>query len=142
MSRAGAKGIQTQIKRITSAQKSTRAMEMVAASKMRPAQGRMQLGRPDAKPLRGLLGHLPNGNPEYKHSFMQQRDVKRVGFILVSSDRGLCGGLNINVFKTAIRNMKSWSDQGVQIDLCLIGAKAAAFFKSFGGNVVAARRDL
>ncbi len=139
---AGTKEIRTQIKSIKSTQKITSAMEMVAASKMRRAQERMQLGKPYAKRMREVIGHLANANPEYKHSFMQQRDVKRVGFILVSSDRGLCGGLNINVFKTAIRNMKSWSDQGVQIDLCLIGAKAAAFFKSFGGNVVAARRDL
>ncbi|HTF86428.1 MAG TPA: F0F1 ATP synthase subunit gamma [Cellvibrio sp.] len=139
---AGTKEIRTQIKSIKSTQKITSAMEMVAASKMRRAQERMQLGKPYAKRMREVIGHLANANPEYKHSFMQQREVKRVGFILVSSDRGLCGGLNINVFKTAIRNMKIWSDQGVQIDLCLIGAKAGAFFKSFGGNVVAARRDL
>ena len=139
---AGTKEIRTQMLSIKSTQKITSAMEMVAASKMRRAQERMQLGKPYAKRMREVIGHLANANPEYKHSFMQQRDVKRVGFILVSSDRGLCGGLNINVFKTAIRNMKPWSDQGVDIDLCLIGAKASAFFKSFGGNVVAATRDL
>ena len=139
---AGTKEIRTQMLSIKSTQKITSAMEMVAASKMRRAQERMALGKPYAKRMREMIGHLANANPEYKHSFMQQRDVKRVGFILVSSDRGLCGGLNTNVFKAAIKNMKSWSDQGVQIDLCLIGAKAAAFFKSFGGNVVAATRDL
>jgi F-type H+-transporting ATPase subunit gamma len=139
---AGTKEIRTQMLSIKSTQKITSAMEMVAASKMRRAQERMQLGKPYAKRMREVIGHLANANPEYKHSFMQQREIKRVGFILVSSDRGLCGGLNTNVFKTAIRAMKPISDQGIQIDLCLIGAKAAAFFKSFGGNVVAATRDL
>jgi F-type H+-transporting ATPase subunit gamma len=117
-------------------------MEMVAASKMRRAQERMQLGKPYAKRMREVIGHLANANPEYKHTFMQEREIKRVGYILVSSDRGLCGGLNTNLFKAGIRSMKAWSDQGIEIDLCLIGAKAAAFFKSFGGNVVAATRDL
>lgn len=139
---AGTKEIRTQMLSIKSTQKITSAMEMVAASKMRRAQDRMQLGKPYAKRMREVIGHLANANPEYKHSFMQLRDAKRVGYILVSSDRGLCGGLNINVFKTAIKSMKNWSDQGVDIDLCLIGAKASAFFKSFGGNVVAATRDL
>lgn len=139
---AGTKEIRTQMLSIKSTQKITSAMEMVAASKMRRAQERMQLGKPYAKRMREVIGHLANANPEYKHSFMQEREIKRVGYIIVSSDRGLCGGLNTNVFKAAIKNMKAWSDQGVQIDLCLIGAKAAAFFKSFGGNVVAATRDL
>lgn len=117
-------------------------MEMVAASKMRRAQERMQLGKPYASRMRDVIGHLANANPEYKHRFMLERPVKRVGFVIVSSDRGLCGGLNVNVFKAAIRSMKSWADQGVGVDLCLIGAKAGAFFKSFGGNIVAATRDL
>lgn len=115
---------------------------MVAASKMRRAQERMQLGKPYAKRMREVIGHLANANPEYKHSFMQLREAKRIGFIIVSSDRGLCGGLNTNVFKAAIKSMRSWSEQDVAIDLCLIGAKATAFFKSFGGNVVASTRDL
>src|SRR5690606_16495167 len=132
----------TQMHSIKSTQKITSAMEMVAASKMRRAQERMQAGKPYAKRMREVIGHLANANPEYKHTFMQEREVKRVGYILVSSDRGLCGGLNTNLFKAGIRSMKAWSDQGIEIDLCLIGAKAAAFFKSFGGNVVAATRDL
>lgn len=115
---------------------------MVAASKMRRAQERMQLGKPYANRMREVIGHLANSNPEYKHRFMQERAVKRVGFIVVSSDRGLCGGLNTNVFKGTVKAMKAWADQGAQIDLCLVGAKAAAFFKSFGGNVVASTRDL
>lgn len=117
-------------------------MEMVAASKMRRAQDRMQLGKPYASRMRDVIGHLANSNPEYKHRFMLERPVKRVGFVIVSSDRGLCGGLNVNVFKAAIKSMKSWSEQGVGVDLCLIGAKAGAFFKSFGGSVLAAKRDL
>ncbi len=139
---AGGKEIRTQITSIKSTQKITSAMEMVAASKMRKAQDRMQLGKPYAQRIRAVVGHIANANPEYKHLYLQEREVKRVGFILVSSDRGLCGGLNINLFKTAIRSMQEWSNQDIEIDLCLIGAKASAFFNSYGGNVVAAVRDL
>ena len=139
---AGGKEIRTQITSIKSTQKITSAMEMVAASKMRKAQERMQLGKPYAKRMRSVVGHIANANPEYKHLYLQEREVKRVGFILVSTDRGLCGGLNINLFKTAIRSMQEWSNQEVEIDLCLIGAKASAFFNSYGGNVVSAVRDL
>ena len=139
---AGAKEIRTQIGSIKSTQKITKAMEMVAASKMRKAQERMQLGKPYAQRIRAVVSHIANANPEYKHQYMVEREVKRVGFIIISSDRGLAGGLNINLFKAALRSMKEWSDKGVQNDLCLIGAKAAAFFKSVGGNVVAAVRDI
>jgi F-type H+-transporting ATPase subunit gamma len=139
---AGTKEIRTKISSVKSTQKITSAMEMVAASKMRRAQDRMELGKPYSQRMREVIGHLANSNPEYKHRFMKERPVKRVGYILVSSDRGLCGGLNVNMFKTAIRNMKEWADQQVQIDLCLVGAKAGAFFRSFGGNVVASTRDL
>jgi F-type H+-transporting ATPase subunit gamma len=139
---AGGKEIRTQITSIKSTQKITSAMEMVAASKMRKAQDRMQRGKPYAKSIRSVVGHIASANPEYKHLFMREREVKRVGYILVSSDRGLCGGLNINLFKTAIKSMKEWNDQEVEIDLCVVGAKAMAFFNSYGGNVVAAVRDL
>ena len=139
---AGGKEIRTQITSIKNTQKITSAMEMVAASKMRKAQDRMQLGKPYAQRIRSVVGHIANANPEYKHLYLQEREVKRVGFILVSTDRGLCGGLNINLFKAAIKSMKEWADQDVEIDLCLIGAKASAFFNSYGGNVVAAVRDL
>jgi len=139
---ASGKEIRTQISSIKNTQKITSAMEMVAASKMRKAQDRMQLGKPYAKRIRSVVGHLASANAEYKHMFLEEREVKRVGFILVSTDRGLCGGLNTNLFKAAIQAMKGYDDQEVQIDLCLIGAKAAAFFNSFGGNVVAAVRDL
>lgn len=139
---AGTKEIRTQITSVKSTQKITSAMEMVAASKMRRAQERMELGKPYSTHMRQVVGHLANASAEYKHRFMKERDVKRVGYIIISSDRGLCGGLNVNTFKAALKNMKAWADQGVQIDLCIIGAKAAQFFKSFGGNVVASTRDI
>jgi F-type H+-transporting ATPase subunit gamma len=139
---ASGKEIRTQITSIKSTQKITSAMEMVAASKMRKAQDRMQLGKPYAERIRSVVGHIANAAPEYKHMFMLEREVKRVGFILVSTDRGLCGGLNINLFKAAIKSMKEWADQDVEIDLCAVGAKAGAFFNSYGGNIVASVRDL
>ena len=136
------KEIKTQIASISSTRKITSAMEMVAASKMRKAQDRMQSSRPYARNIRGVIQHLSQSNPEYKHLYMQERDVKRVGYIIVSSDRGLCGGLNINLFKTAVKSMKEYNDAGVEIDICALGAKSAGFFKSYGGNVVAAKAQL
>lgn len=139
---AGAKEIRTQISSIKSTQKITGAMEMVAASKMRRAQERMKLGKPYAQRMRQVVGHIANSNPEYKHKYLENREVKRVGYVVVSTDRGLCGGLNINLFKAVIRSMKQWANEDVAVDLCLVGAKAEGFFKSFGGNVVATVRDL
>ena len=135
---AGAKEIRTQISSIKSTQKITSAMEMVAASKMRKAQERMETSRPYAQRIRQVVGHIANANAEYQHSFMIEREVRRVGYIIVSTDRGLCGGLNINLFKKTVGDMKVWRDKGVEIDLCLIGSKGLSFFRSFGGNVVAA----
>jgi F-type H+-transporting ATPase subunit gamma len=139
---AAGKEIRTKISSIQSTQKITSAMEMVAASKMRKAQDRMRLGKPYARRMRAVVGHIANAAPEYRHMYMEQRDVKRVGFLVVSTDRGLCGGLNINLFKRTVKSMKEWADQGIDIELSLIGAKAAAFFNSYGGNVTAAVRDL
>lgn len=136
------KEIRTKIASIQSTQKITSAMEMVAASKMRKAQDRMEVGKPYARRMRAVVGHIANANPEYQHMYMLERDVKRVGFIVVATDRGLCGGLNINLFKATIAAMKSWADQDIGIDLCLIGAKGAAFFGSYGGNITAATRDI
>jgi F-type H+-transporting ATPase subunit gamma len=136
------KEIRTKISSIQSTQKITSAMEMVAASKMRKAQERMQLGKPYARRMRAVVGHIANAAPEYRHMYMETRDVKRVGYIVVSTDRGLCGGLNINLFKTTIKAMKEWADQGIEIDLSLVGAKASAFFNSYGGNVISAVRDI
>ena len=139
---ASGKEIRTQISSIRSTQKITSAMEMVAASKMRKAQDRMEVGKPYAQRIRSVVGHIANANPEYKHMYMLEREVKRVGLIIVSTDRGLCGGLNINLFKAGIKTMQSYSEQDIDVDICTVGAKAAGFFNSYGGNVVAAVRDL
>ena len=136
------KEIRNQISSIQGTQKITSAMQMVAASKMRKAQERMSLGRPYANRIRNVIGHLANANPEYNHLYLQEREVKRVGYIVVSTDRGLCGGLNGNLFKKTIKNMKEWNEQGVEIDICAIGQKAVGFFKNYGGNVVAALSHL
>jgi len=139
---ASGKEIRTQISSITSTQKITSAMEMVAASKMRKAQDRMEKGKAYSQKMKSVIGHLANSTPEYRHIFMDVRDIKRVGYIIVSTDRGLCGGLNVNLFKQAIKGMKEFADQNVDVDLCLVGAKGSGFFSSYGGNVVAAVRDL
>ncbi len=135
---SGAKEIRGKIASIKSTQKITSAMEKVAVSKMRKAQQRMAASRPYADRIRQVIGHLANANPEYRHAFMQDRPVKRVGYIVVSTDRGLAGGLNTNLFKLLVQNMKEWRDQNVETELCVIGSKGAAFFRSYGGNVVAA----
>ncbi|MEH6617738.1 MAG: F0F1 ATP synthase subunit gamma [Porticoccus sp.] len=136
------KEVKTKITSIQSTQKITSAMEMVAASKMRKAQERRQLGKPYANRIRSVVGQIANAVSEYKHQYMEQREIKRVGYIIISTDRGLCGGLNINLFKQVIKSMKTWSDQEVEIDLCTVGNKGAAFFGSFGGNIVATVKDL
>jgi len=139
---AGAKEIRTKIASVTSTQKITNAMQMVAAGKMRKAQERMARGKPYAERIRSVVGHIANAAPEYKHLYMQQREVRRVAFIIVSTDRGLCGGLNINLFKAVLREMKEWNAKGVEIDLCVIGTKASSFFGSMGGRITAALRGL
>ncbi len=139
---ASGKEIRTKIGSIKNTQKITSAMEMVAASKMRKAQERMALGKPYAKRIRSVVGHIANGNPEYKHLYLKEREVKRVGYIVVSTDRGLCGGLNINLFKAIIQHSKEWADKDVEVDFCLVGAKGASFFSSVGGNIVASVRDI
>jgi len=139
---AGAKEIRTKIASVSSTQKITKAMQMVAASKMRKSQERMARGKPYAERIRSVVGHIANAAPEYKHLYMQQRDVRRVAYIIVSTDRGLCGGLNINLFKSVLREMKQWHSRGVEIDLCVIGTKASSFFGSMGGRIIAALRGL
>lgn len=134
---AGAKEIRTKIKSIRNTQKITKAMEMVAASKMRKAQDRMLASRPYAEKMRNVVNHLAHAHPEYQHPYLVQREVKRVGLIVISSDRGLCGGLNINLFKQAVSAMKAWRDANVEVDISIVGQKAAAFFKRLGGNLVA-----
>ena len=134
---AGAKEIRTKIRSIKNTQKITRAMEMVAASKMRKAQERMFVSRPYSTRIRDVISHLSKSHPEHHHLYLKVREIKRVGYIIISSDRGLCGGLNINLFKSLVADMKRWREQDVAIDLCLVGNKAAGFFKRFGANVVA-----
>jgi F-type H+-transporting ATPase subunit gamma len=134
---SSAKEIRTKIASIKSTQKITKAMQMVAASKMRRAQERMQATRPYAEKIQNVISHLAHAHPEYHHPFLAEREVRRVGVIIVSTDRGLCGGLNINLFKQVITAMKNWHTDGVEIDLTLIGSKSNAFFKRLGGNVVA-----
>lgn len=134
---AGAKEIRTQIKSIQNTRKITKAMEMVAASKMRRARERMEFARPYAAKIRSVVQHMAQANAEYKHPYLAERErVKRVGYIIVSSDRGLCGGLNINVFRKALAEMSDWNDQGVEVDVAVIGNKALSFFRRFNANIV------
>ncbi|MCW8942330.1 MAG: F0F1 ATP synthase subunit gamma [Gammaproteobacteria bacterium] len=140
---AGAKEIRTKIKSVQNTQKITKAMEMVAASKMRKAQERMRASRPYAEKMRDVLSHLAQAHCEYRHPYLQDREeVKRVGYIVVSTDRGLCGGLNTNMFKAAINQMSDWHDKNVEIDICAIGKKAATFFSRYQGNIISQTADL
>src|SRR5690554_1244781 len=115
------KEIRIKIGSIKSTQKITRAMEMVAASKMRKAQERMAAARPYADRMRAVIAHLAHAHPEYRHPYLENQDNANVGVIVVSTDRGLCGGLNSNMFRLLVRDMKQWHDQGSRIDLCTIG---------------------
>ena len=133
---AGGKEIRTKIKSIENTQKITRAMEMVAASKMRRAQERMRAARPYAAKMRNVIAHLAQASLEYKHSYTQEREAKRVGFIIISSDRGLCGGLNINLFRAAVNELSTWQDKRVEVDVTTIGRKALAFFRRFSPTIV------
>ena len=133
---AGEKEIRTKIRSVQNMQKITKAMEMVAASKIRKAQIQMEASRPYAERIRRVVGHLAHANPDYKHPFLVQREVKRVGYIVISTDRGLCGGLNVNMFKTVIGELGKWQGENVEVDLALVGQKAVLFFRRLGGNVV------
>ena len=139
---AGAKEIRTQIASIKNTQKITKAMQMVAASKMRKAQERMMATRPYAAKIQNVVAHLSHAHPEYHHPYLIEREVKRVGLIIISTDRGLCGGLNINLFKTVITDMKEWHASGLEVDLTLIGSKSNAFFKRLGGNITSTATHL
>jgi F-type H+-transporting ATPase subunit gamma len=139
---AGAKEIRTQIASIKNTQKITKAMQMVAASKMRRAQERMLATRPYAEKIQNVVAHLSHAHPEYRHPYLVEREAKRVGLIIISTDRGLCGGLNINLFKSVVTAMKEWDASGLEIDLTLIGSKSNAFFKRLGGNITATATHL
>jgi len=139
---ARGKEIRTQIKSIKNTQKITSAMQMVAASKMRKAQERMQQARPYAEKIRNVIGHLRFSHPEYKHPFMVEREARRVGMIVVTTDRGLCGGLNTNALKLAVGEMKKWNDKGAEVDVCTVGNKGLQFLRRLGANIVAEKTQL
>ena len=126
---AGTKEIRNQIASVKSTQKITKAMQMVATSKMRRAQDRMKLARPYAEKIRNVIGNLTHANPDYRHPFLSTRDAKNVGIIIISTDRGLAGGLNANVFKQTLLLVKEWQDKGAGVSLTVMGAKGMAFFR-------------
>jgi F-type H+-transporting ATPase subunit gamma len=134
---ANTKEVRKQIASIKSTQKITAAMEMVAASKIRKTQSEMQLGRPYSEKIKEVIAHIATSSSEYSHPFYENREAKKACFIVVSSDKGLCGGLNINLFKSVIQKAAELNNQGVESSFALIGVKAASFFKAVGGNVVA-----
>ena len=139
---ASGKEIRTKIASVKSTQKITKAMEMVAASKLRRTQQRMAASRPYAERIRTVIGHLSEANPDYRHPYLVSRDVKRVGYIVISTDRGLCGSVNVNMFREVVRDLRKYRDQGIETDLCLVGAKGIAYFRRLNVNVVAATSHL
>lgn len=139
---ASGKEIKGKIGSIKNTQKITSAMEMVAASKMKKAQERMTSGRPYAQSMKKVIGHIASGNLDYRHPFLEEREVNNVGFIVISTDRGLCGGLNTNEFKAVSKHIKAYQEQEKGLYFAALGAKAVSFFSRFGGNVMAAESGL
>jgi F-type H+-transporting ATPase subunit gamma len=129
---AGSKEVKGKIRSVENTQKITKAMEMVAASKMRKAQERVEAARPYAEKIRRTIGHLARANPDYRHPFMSEREVKRAGLIVIATDRGLCGGLNINLFRRVLNEIRGWEKKGVETDVAVIGRKGIAFFRRLG----------
>src|SRR5699024_8340285 len=126
---AGGKEVKTKIRSVENTQKITKAMEMVAASKMRRAQERVEAARPYAQKIRRAISHLAQANPDFEHPFMVEREPKRVGIIVISTDRGLCGGLNINLFRKVVNEMQKFHEQDIAVDLVVFGRKGLAFFR-------------
>lgn len=139
---ANTKEIRGQIKSIRNTSKITKAMEMVAASKMRKAQERMESSRPYAEKIRTVIGHLRKARPDYRHPWLDEREAKRVGYLIISTDRGLAGGLNANLFRLLLRDIREWQEKGVEVELCLVGRKAAQFFRRINLPIVASIQDL
>ncbi|QSX74670.1 F0F1 ATP synthase subunit gamma [Lysobacter arenosi] len=134
---AGGREIKTKIKSVQNTRKVTRALEMVSASKIRKAQDRMKVSRPYARVMKQVIGHLAQANSDYQHPYLVERqEVKRVGYIIVSSDRGLAGGLNNNLFRKLLGEFRKWQEQGVEIDVVTIGQKASVFFRRINVNMV------
>ena len=132
------KEIRTKIASVRNTQKITKAMEMVAASKMRKAQERMRAARPYADKIRNVIAHLGAANPEYKHPYLIPREeIRRIGLVVISTDRGLCGGLNSNLYRDVLGKLKEWDEAGTGIDLSIIGNKAVGYFRRLGANIVA-----
>ncbi len=139
---ASGKEIRSKISSVRNTQKITRAMQMVAASKLRRTQDRMEASRPYAERIRTVIGHLSEANPDERHPYLDAREVRRVGYIIVTTDRGLCGSLNVNLFRPVVADIRRWRDQGVEADLCLIGAKGAAYFRRLDVNIAAVTTHL
>ena len=139
---AGAKEIKTKIASVQSTQKITKAMEMVATSKMRKTQDRMSASRPYSETIRNVISHVSKASVGYKHPFLIQREVKKVGILVVSTDRGMCGGLNINLFKKVVQHVKAQQEQSIEVQFALIGQKAVSFFKNYGGKVLGATTQI
>jgi F-type H+-transporting ATPase subunit gamma len=139
---AGGREIKTKIKSVQNTRKVTRALEMVSASKIRKAQEQMRSSRPYVQAMRTIIGHLAKATSDYQHPFLAERAPKRVGYLVITSDRGLCGGLNSNQFKLLLADMKQWQDKGCEIDVVTIGNKASAFFKRLNVNLIAAQSGL
>lgn len=139
---AGAKEIRSKISSINKTRKITRAMEMVAASKMRKTQERMRASKPYANKIYGVVKHIARAHSEYRHPFMSHREVNRIGIIVVTTDRGLCGGLNVNLLRETVRTIRGWKEQGKEVDIAVIGRKGQAFFKRVGGNILGSKDHL
>jgi F-type H+-transporting ATPase subunit gamma len=139
---AAGKELRTKINSVKNTQKITKAMEMVAASKLRKTQDRMAASRPYADRIKTVIGHLSEANPDYQHPFLEVREIKRVGYIIITTDRGLCGSLNVNIFRAMLNDMRGWQDKNVDVDVCIIGARGMAFFRRLKTNVVAATSHL
>ncbi len=133
---AGEKEIRKKVDSVKKMQKITSAMEKVAASKIRKAQQQMEAARPYAERIRRVISHARQAHPDYKHPYLTEREIKRVGYIVISTDRGLCGGLNANLFRMMIGEISKWQQQEIELDMALIGAKAVQFFRRMGGRVV------
>jgi F-type H+-transporting ATPase subunit gamma len=132
----GTKEIRTKIASVKSTQKITKAMQMVATSKMRRAQDRMKLARPYAEKMRTVIGHLNEANPDFRHPFLIEREPKAIGFIIISTDRGLAGGLNANLFKQVLLQMREWQNKGAHVSLSIVGSKGIAFFRRLGTPIL------
>ena len=140
---AGAREIRTKIKSVGNTRKVTRALEMVSASKIRKAQDLMKASRPYARAMKQVIGHIAKANSEYKHPFLSERgEIKRVGYIVVSTDRGLCGGLNSNLFRKLLAEIRAWHEKNVEVDIVAIGTKANAFFRRLKVNLVGSATHL